>query len=59
MEWAKKHCLTEQIVYLARSSAVKVGITRVSQMPTRWIDQGATDGDCLRSRSQSLHGGPR
>ncbi len=43
MEWAKKHCLTEQIVYLARSSAVKVGITRASQMPTRWIDQGATD----------------
>jgi hypothetical protein len=43
MEWAEKYCLTEQIVYLARSSAVKVGITRVSQMPTRWIDQGATD----------------
>ena len=43
MAWAEKYCLTEQIVYLARSSAVKVGITRVSQMPTRWIDQGATD----------------
>ena len=43
MAWAEKHCLVEQIVYLARSSAVKVGITRASQMPTRWIDQGATD----------------
>jgi hypothetical protein len=43
MAWAEKHCLTEQIVYLARSSAVKVGITRASQLPTRWIDQGATD----------------
>lgn len=43
MAWAEKHCLTEQIVYLARSSAIKVGITRVSQIPTRWIDQGATD----------------
>ena len=43
MAWAEKYCLTEQIVYLARSSAIKVGITRVSQMPTRWIDQGATD----------------
>ena len=43
MAWAEKHCLTEQIVYLARSSAIKVGITRASQMPTRWIDQGATD----------------
>ena len=43
MDWAEKHCLVEQIVYLARSSAIKVGITRASQMPTRWIDQGATD----------------
>ena len=43
MAWAEKHCLVEQIVYLARSSAVKVGITRSTQMPTRWIDQGATD----------------
>jgi Protein of unknown function (DUF2797) len=43
MAWAEQHCLVEQIVYLARSSAIKVGITRASQIPTRWIDQGATD----------------
>jgi len=43
MAWAEKHCLSEQIVYLARSSAVKVDITRATQLPTRWIDQGATD----------------
>ncbi len=43
MDWAERHCLVEQIVYLARSSAIKVGITRASQMPTRWIDQGASD----------------
>lgn len=43
MAWAERRCLVEQIVYLARSSAIKVGITRASQMPTRWIDQGATD----------------
>ena len=43
MAWAEQHCLVEQVVYLARSSAVKVGITRGSQLPTRWIDQGATD----------------
>ena len=30
MAWAEKYCLVEQIVYLARSSAVKVGITRAS-----------------------------
>jgi hypothetical protein len=28
-------------VYLANSSGVKVGITRGTQIPTRWIDQGA------------------
>ncbi|MEO1245289.1 MAG: DUF2797 domain-containing protein [Pseudomonadota bacterium] len=43
MEWAKAHCLTEQVVYLAKSSAIKVGITRNSQVPTRWIDQGASE----------------
>lgn len=43
MAWAEKHCLTEQVVYLAKSSAVKVGITRNSQVPTRWIDQGASE----------------
>ena len=30
------------LVYLANSSGVKVGITRASQVPTRWIDQGAS-----------------
>ncbi|HSC74710.1 MAG TPA: DUF2797 domain-containing protein, partial [Pseudomonadales bacterium] len=40
-EWAETHCRTDHIVYLANSSGVKVGITRASQMPTRWLDQGA------------------
>ena len=33
--------LQPHIVYLANSSNVKVGVTRKSQIPTRWIDQGA------------------
>lgn len=41
-EWANHHCMTDHIVYLANSSGVKVGITRGNQVPTRWIDQGAT-----------------
>ncbi|MGV6806821.1 MAG: DUF2797 domain-containing protein [bacterium] len=41
-EWAENHCMTDHIVYLANSSGVKVGITRSTQLPTRWIDQGAT-----------------
>jgi len=33
--------MQDHIVYLANSSGVKVGITRATQVPTRWIDQGA------------------
>ncbi|WP_227663020.1 DUF2797 domain-containing protein [Marinobacter daqiaonensis] len=40
-EWGETHCMTGHVVYLANSSGLKVGITRASQVPTRWIDQGA------------------
>ena len=33
--------MQDHIVYLANSSGIKVGITRHSQIPTRWLDQGA------------------
>ena len=41
MDYAKRHCLTDQVVYLSLTSGIKVGVTRFSQVPTRWIDQGA------------------
>jgi len=41
MEYAKQHCLGEHVVYLSITSGLKVGVTRHSQVPTRWIDQGA------------------
>ncbi len=41
-EWAEKHCMQDHYVYLANSSGIKVGITRGSQVPTRWMDQGAS-----------------
>lgn len=41
MEYAKEHCLIDHYVYLARSGGLKVGVTRHTQIPTRWIDQGA------------------
>lgn len=41
-KWGEEHCFQPHVVYLALSSNVKVGITRKSQVPTRWIDQGAT-----------------
>jgi hypothetical protein len=41
-EWGEQHCMTDHVVYLANTSGIKVGITRGSQVPTRWMDQGAT-----------------
>ena len=40
-EWGLSNCFTPHIVYLANSSGVKVGITRKTNVPSRWIDQGA------------------
>ncbi|PVW17230.1 DUF2797 domain-containing protein [Marixanthomonas spongiae] len=41
LEYEKGVQLQPHIVYLANSSNVKVGVTRKTQVPTRWIDQGA------------------
>jgi hypothetical protein len=41
LDYEKKVQLQPHIVYLALSSEVKVGVTRNTQVPTRWIDQGA------------------
>ncbi len=54
--WGEKYCMQDHIVYLANSSGLKVGITRATQVPTRWIDQGATQALAVmrvRSRLQS------
>jgi len=40
-EWAQEFCMQDHYVYLANSSGLKVGLTRGTQIPTRWIDQGA------------------
>ena len=40
--WEKKHHLQPHFVYFAVASSLKVGVTRVTQVPTRWIDQGAS-----------------
>ena len=42
IEWSKKYCLTDQHVYMSFTGNLKIGVTRNSQIPTRWIDQGAT-----------------
>ena len=42
VEWEERNHNQPHIVYLAASDKVKVGVTRITQIPTRWIDQGAT-----------------
>ena len=41
IQWEEEHHVQPHVVYLALSSGLKVGVTRETQVPTRWIDQGA------------------
>jgi len=41
LEWEITHHVVPHYVYLSFTSDFKVGVTRYSQIPTRWIDQGA------------------
>jgi hypothetical protein len=55
--WGDLFCMQDHVVYLANSSGLKVGITRASQVPTRWIDQGASQAlAIIRTRSRQQAG---
>lgn len=56
-EWGEKNCFIPHYVYLANTSGLKVGITRHSQIPTRWIDQGATQALPIFKVSTRLQSG--
>jgi len=56
-EWGEQFCLKDHYVYLANSSGLKVGITRGTQIPTRWMDQGATQAiPIFRVKNRLLSG---
>ncbi len=56
-EWAQIHCMVDHYVYLSNTSSLKVGITRHTQIPTRWIDQGATQGlPIIKAKTRHLSG---
>ncbi len=55
--WADGYCMQDHYVYLANSSGLKVGITRGNQVPTRWIDQGATQAIPLFRVKSRYHSG--
>jgi Protein of unknown function (DUF2797) len=55
-DWGDQFCYQPHYVYLSYTDKYKVGITRHSQIPTRWIDQGATSAALLAkvtSRNQA------
>jgi len=56
-EWGLANCMIDHIVYLSHTSGLKVGITRGTQVPTRWIDQGATQALPLFRVDSRLHSG--
>lgn len=41
IEWEQANHNQPHVVYLAASDTVKVGVTRATQIPFRWMDQGA------------------
>ncbi|MAZ44872.1 MAG: hypothetical protein CMF48_06825 [Legionellales bacterium] len=56
-EWGNTHCMIDHYVYLANTSGLKVGLTRHSQIPTRWIDQGATQAmPIIKTQSRRIAG---
>jgi hypothetical protein len=56
-QWGEVHCLQAHYIYLANSSGIKVGITRGTQIPTRWIDQGAVQALPILQVSERLLSG--
>ncbi|HAS61170.1 MAG TPA: DUF2797 domain-containing protein [Vibrio sp.] len=56
-QWGEENCMVDHYVYLSNTSSVKVGITRHTQIPTRWIDQGATQGlPILKVKTRQISG---
>lgn len=56
-EWGEANCMIDHVVYLANTSGIKVGITRGTQVPTRWMDQGATQAQPIFRVSNRLQSG--
>ena len=56
-DWGQANCMRPHIVYLSNTSSVKVGITRETQLPTRWIDQGAVRALAVLRVGKRYHAG--
>lgn len=56
-DWAHTQCHASQIVYLANTSGLKVGVTQKSHIPTRWLDQGAVQAIPILQASNRYRAG--
>lgn len=56
-EWEEKYHNQPHVVYLAISSVPKVGVTRATNLPSRWIDQGAWKAVKLAETSNRYQAG--
>ena len=46
-EWERANHLQPHVVYISQTSHLKVGVTRATNVPSRWVDQGAVGGIVL------------
>jgi hypothetical protein len=56
-EWGLMYCMQPHVIYLSLTSQPKIGITRATQIPTRWIDQGAVWAVPLATTQTRYHAG--
>lgn len=57
LAFEKSFQLQPHVVYLALSGGLKVGVTRQKQVPTRWVDQGATNAIILAETENRYQAG--
>ncbi len=56
-KWGEEHCLKPHVIYIANSSGLKIGITRRTQVPIRWMDQGASQALPIMEVTSRLQSG--
>ena len=56
-EWGQQHCLQDHYIYLSNTGAAKVGITRHTNIPSRWLDQGAEQAIAVLKVTERLYSG--
>lgn len=56
-QWGLEHCFSDHILYLSRTSGLKVGLSGAGRFLRRWVDQGAQQAALLASFSSRYEAG--